>query len=69
MAIVDETTTLHLLLRGILDPVKELAKLAKKKSDVAARILTLEKSMATKNYQVRRFIFIRQTRIQFFPDC
>ncbi len=38
MAVVDDTTTVYLLLTGILDAAKEIEKLGKKQAEAEARV-------------------------------
>ncbi|GBF88537.1 valine-tRNA ligase [Raphidocelis subcapitata] len=51
VAIVDDVTTVHMLLKGILDPALELAKLDKKRGEAAARAEALRGKMAMPAYQ------------------
>ncbi|KAG2438857.1 hypothetical protein HXX76_005397 [Chlamydomonas incerta] len=50
VAIVDEATTLHMLLKGILDPALEIAKLDKKSAELVGRLEALKKKMAAPTY-------------------
>eukprot|EP00775_Hariotina_reticulata_P010346 gene10346-10503_t len=51
VAIVDDTTTVHMLLTGILDPKIELVKLEKKLAEAAGRADAVRKKMALPSYQ------------------
>ena len=50
VAIVDDATTAHMLLKGVLDPKLELAKLEKKLSEANARAEQLRARMALPSY-------------------
>ncbi|GFR43813.1 hypothetical protein Agub_g4939 [Astrephomene gubernaculifera] len=50
VGIVDEATTVHMGLKGILDPALEIAKLEKKSTEVAGRIEQLKKKMSLPAY-------------------
>lgn len=50
VVIVDDVTTVSMLLKGILDPDLELEKLEKKCAEVAGRLELLNKKMATQSY-------------------
>ncbi|GAX73886.1 hypothetical protein CEUSTIGMA_g1336.t1 [Chlamydomonas eustigma] len=50
VAIVDESTTVYMLLAGVLDPVLEIQKLQKKVSEVEGRIDVMKKKMLLPNY-------------------
>ncbi|GIL56694.1 hypothetical protein Vafri_11999 [Volvox africanus] len=50
VAIVDEATTVHMLLKGILDPALEITKLEKKSAEVSGRIDQIKKKMAMPTY-------------------
>jgi valyl-tRNA synthetase len=53
VVIVDEATTVHLLLVGVLDAAKELEKLAKKEADAGARAAALRRKMELASYAER----------------
>ena len=48
---VSNKCTAHLMLKGIIDPVKEAEKLAKKRTTLMGQIDKLKKSMQIKNYE------------------
>jgi valyl-tRNA synthetase len=50
VAVVDEKTTIHLSLIGVLDPVKEIEKLEKKKSENENRLEALRKKTSSEVY-------------------
>ena len=67
VAIVDDTTTAFLDLRGVLDPAKEVEKLVKKRADVRSKIIiTLNVddciNCVLSSYQNICGIFLRWTR-------
>ncbi|KAG2489910.1 hypothetical protein HYH03_011547 [Edaphochlamys debaryana] len=51
VAIVDDSVTVHMLLKGILDPALEIAKLEKKMSELEGRIEQLRKKQGTPAYE------------------
>eukprot|EP01025_Chloroclados_australasicus_P060277 TRINITY_DN771_c5_g1_i1.p1 TRINITY_DN771_c5_g1~~TRINITY_DN771_c5_g1_i1.p1 ORF type:complete len:1316 (-),score=198.99 TRINITY_DN771_c5_g1_i1:331-4227(-) len=51
VAVVDDACTLYLMLKGILDPVKELEKLAKRLENSQKQMDQLQKRMAEGGYQ------------------
>eukprot|EP00878_Enallax_costatus_P001054 GHUV01001189.1.p1 GENE.GHUV01001189.1~~GHUV01001189.1.p1 ORF type:complete len:843 (+),score=324.29 GHUV01001189.1:29-2530(+) len=50
VAIVDDTTTVHLMLKGILDPTLELAKLEKKLSEASSRADAIRRKQSLPSY-------------------
>eukprot|EP00195_Chlamydomonas_chlamydogama_P009622 CAMPEP_0202896952 /NCGR_PEP_ID=MMETSP1392-20130828/5840_1 /ASSEMBLY_ACC=CAM_ASM_000868 /TAXON_ID=225041 /ORGANISM="Chlamydomonas chlamydogama, Strain SAG 11-48b" /LENGTH=1288 /DNA_ID=CAMNT_0049582479 /DNA_START=84 /DNA_END=3950 /DNA_ORIENTATION=- len=50
VGIVDDSTTLHMLLKGILDPALEIQKLQKKVAEVEGRIDGMKRKMALPTY-------------------
>ena len=50
VAIVDNSTTIHLLLIGVLDPVLEVQKLQKKVTEVEGRIEAMKRKIALPSY-------------------
>ena len=49
--VVDATTTVYLQLAGLLDPAKELEKLAKRKQELVSKWGSLRDKIATKAYE------------------
>eukprot|EP00877_Chromochloris_zofingiensis_P001129 jgi/Chrzof1/11016/Cz05g20150.t1 len=60
VAIVDDATTISMLLKGILDPALEIANLEKKLSQANARADTLRKKMSVPSYQEKTPATVRQ---------
>ena len=48
---VSDKVSAHLVLKGIVDPVKEVEKLEKKKATLASQLEKLVKSMAGENFK------------------
>ena len=51
VAIVDDATTIYMLLVGVLDPVLEVQKLQKKVAEVEGRIEAMQRKMALASYE------------------
>ena len=51
VAIVDDATTIYMLLVGVLDPVLEVQKLQKKVAEFEGRIEAMQRKMALASYE------------------
>lgn len=58
--IVDDATSVYMMLRGILDPQLEIQKLEKKRGEVSGRIEQINKKMALPGYQDKTPEAVRQ---------